>query len=105
MRVISKAKLRGFWEQPRFADSEQPLKTWFNVTSKARWTSFADVKADYGVNVDLAHGKYVFDIKGNTYRLVCVIDFVQHGVLVLWVGTHLDYDRLCARDGARLKQL
>ena len=59
----------------------------------------------YGAHVDLAHGKYVFDIKGNAYRLVCVIDFVRHGVLVLWVGTHREYDELNRRGGAKLKQL
>jgi mRNA interferase HigB len=55
--------------------------------------------------VDLAHGKYVFDIGGNKYRLVCSIDFVRHGVLVLWVGTHAEYDELNKRGGERLKAL
>jgi hypothetical protein len=43
--------------------------------------------------------------RGNPYRLVCVIDFVRHGVLVLWIGTHAEYDRLNGNDGAGLKAL
>ena len=105
MRIVSRRKLREFWESPGRSDSEAALCTWFDVASAARWAGHVDVKRDYGGNVDLAHGKYIFDIRGNRYRLVCVIDFVRHGVLVLWIGTHSEYDRLNRNDGAGLKAL
>ena len=105
MRIVSRRKLREFWETPGRSDSEAALRTWFDVVSSARWTNFADVKRTYGGNVDLAHGRYIFDIRGNRYRLVCVIDFVRHGVLILWIGTHAEYDRLNRYDGAGLKAL
>ncbi|MEA2738856.1 MAG: mRNA interferase HigB [Acetobacteraceae bacterium] len=105
MRVISRRRLKEFWETPGRADSQPALRTWFDVASKAQWTSFADVKRDYGVNVDLAHGKFVFDINSNRYRLICLIDFVRHGVLVLWIGTHSEYDQLNRRGGKGLKEL
>jgi mRNA interferase HigB len=105
VRVVSRRTLREHWQMPGRQSSEQPLKTWYNVVANAEWKTHSDVKADYGVNVDLAHGKYVFDIKANHYRLVCVIDFVRHGVLVLWVGTHQEYDELTKRNGEKLKQL
>lgn len=47
----------------------------------------------------------MFDIKANDYRLICVIDFVRHGVLVLWIGTHKEYDALNERKGEKLRQL
>lgn len=97
--------LREFWGRPGRGDSEPALRTWFDVARKARWSSLADVKADFGGKVDLAHGKFVFDIKGNAYRLVCLIDFPRHGILVLWVGTHAEYDDLNKRGGERLRQL
>lgn len=105
MRLISRGFLRDYWEQPRNRDSEGPLKTWADVVKAARWASHNDVKADYGANVDLAYGRYVFNIGGNRYRLICSIDFVRHGVLTLWVGNHDEYDDLCERDGKRLRQL
>lgn len=105
MRIVSRRKLREFWETPGRTDSEAALRTWFDVVSAARWTGHSDVKKDYGGNVDLAHRKYIFDIRGNRYRLVCVIDFVRHGVLVLWIGNHNEYDRLNRNDGAGLKAL
>lgn len=104
MRVVSRKLLRAYWEQPGRRDSEEPLKIWFNVTRKAEWASLADVKKDHP-SADLAHGRYVFDIKGNTYRLIGSIDFVRHGVLILWVGTHREYDELMKNDGRKFKQL
>jgi mRNA interferase HigB len=102
---VSRRKLREHWDTPGRGQSEQPLKTWYSVAVKARWTTFADVKADFGAGVDLVYGKYVFDIKGNDYRLICEIDFTRHGVLVLWIGTHMEYDELNKHKGKKLKQL
>jgi len=105
LRIVSRRRLKEFWETPGRSDAATALRTWFDVVSKARWTSLNDIKKDYGSGVDLAHGKFVFDIKGNRYRLVCSIDFVRHGVLVLWIGTHSEYDRLNDRGGKGLKEL
>lgn len=104
MRVVSRRLLQEFWERPGRQDSEQQLKTWFNIIRKAAWSNFEDVKKDHR-SVDVAHGRYVFDIKGNTYRLICSIDFVRHGVLTLWVGPHGEYDELMKGDGRKFKRL
>lgn len=105
MRVVSRRLLREFWSKPGQKDSETPLKTWLNVAENARWTSYNDVKASFGANVDLAHGFYIFDIGSNKFRLICKIDFIRHGVLTLRVCTHSEYDELCAKGGKRLQQL
>ena len=105
MRVISRGKLRDFWQQRAYRDSKLSLETWYDVTHAARWTTHDDVKRDFGARVDLAYGLYVFDIHGNSYRLVCRVDFFRHGVLTLWVGTHNEYELLCRNGGRGLKKL
>lgn len=105
VRVVSRRKLREHWETQGREDSEQSLKTWYSVVSKAEWKTYDDIKAAYGAKVDLAHGKNVFNVKANDYRLSCVVDFVRHGVLVLWIGTYKEYDTLNQRKGERLRQL
>ena len=75
-----------------------------DVASKARRASFAELKRAYGAKVDLAHGKYVSDINGNHRRLIGAIGSVRHGALVLWIGTHLDHDRLNQRGGKGMKK-
>jgi mRNA interferase HigB len=36
----------------------------------------------------------VFNIKGNSYRLVASVDFEKSIVWIKWIGTHKDYDRI-----------
>ena len=38
--------------------------------------------------------KVIFNIKGNTYRLVIKAKYQNGVVLVEWVGTHAEYDKL-----------
>lgn len=98
MRVISVRRLREFWESGH-PEAELPMRTWYSQVETARWKNYPDVKADYGKHVDLIYGKYIFDVAGNDYRVICYIDFERHGVLIRWVGTHYEYDKLNERGG------
>lgn len=93
MRVISKARLRQFWESPAHADSEGSLRAWYthvNSTSVA-WHSWADVKEDFP-SASLVGRCIVFNIGGNKYRLVCRILYASQKVFILSVMTHAKYD-------------
>ena len=94
MRVISRRKLREFWE--RYPDAEQPLKAWFSEASNAEWNNFAEVRQMYG-SADRVGERIVFNIGGNKYRLVVLADFRRHGLLIRFVGTHKDYDAIDVR--------
>jgi mRNA interferase HigB len=43
MRIISRAALRDFWED--YPETEQTLKTWFQITKAADWDSPIEVKS------------------------------------------------------------
>lgn len=94
MRVISKARLRQFWQSPGHIDSEGPLKAWYNhVNHKTvEWHSWGDVKADYS-SASIVGNCVVFNIGGNKYRLVVRILYVSQKVFVLKVMTHPEYDK------------
>lgn len=93
MRVISKARLREFWEQPGRGDAEGPLRAWHShVCSKSVvWKSWGDVKAAFGT-VSIVGNCIVFNIGGNKYRLITRIVYVSQKVFVLKVMTHAEYD-------------
>jgi mRNA interferase HigB len=94
MRIIARKTLKDFWEQ--HADAEQPLKAWFHETRAADWKSFSDIKADYR-SADLLPGnRVVFNIKGNTYRLIVRIHFNTRIVFIRFIGTHAAYDKVDA---------
>lgn len=41
---------------------------------------------------------YVFNIKGNDFRLIVVIKFTIRTVLIRFIGTHAEYDRIDAKN-------
>src|SRR5262245_43316775 len=94
MRVISKARLRRFWESPGRRDAEGPLRAWHtHVNSKTvSWHSWGQVKADFG-SASLVGTCVIFNIGGNKYRLVTRILYPSHKVFILKVMTHAEYDQ------------
>lgn len=94
MRVISKARLKQFWQSSGRRDAEGPLRAWYtHVNSKTvAWRSWGDVKAAFG-NASLVGNCVVFNIGGNKYRLITRILYVSQKVFVLKVMTHDEYDR------------
>jgi mRNA interferase HigB len=93
MNVIAKRTLREFWERhPRAAI---PLRTWHVLVSRAVWNSPSDVKGQFGRSVDfVADNRIIFDIGGNKFRLVVHVDYAMRRVLVKFVGTHAEYDKI-----------
>ena len=95
MRIISRKSLREFWEQ--HPDARQPLQAWYEDVKRAEWRSPADIKNVYRNASFLADNRVVFNIKGNNYRLIVVVQY-DHGILYIrFVGTHRDYDGIDAR--------
>ena len=94
MRVLARKTLKDFWE--KHADAEQPLKAWFHETTAAHWASFTEIKARYGAADALPENRVVFNIKGNTYRLIVHIHYHTGIVFIRFIGTHAEYDRIDA---------
>jgi mRNA interferase HigB len=93
VQIIAKSTLRTFWErEPR---SEMPLTTWYRMVGKAAWSGPTDVKAAFGATVDfVGDNRAIFDIGGNKYRLVAHIAYRHKRVLIKFVGTHKEYDKI-----------
>ena len=93
-RIFAKSTLRIFWElQP---DSEQYLKTWFDTAMNSGWKSPNEVKQTYANASILKDGRVVFNIKGNTYRLVTKLNFEKQWIFIRFIGTHEEYDKIDA---------
>jgi mRNA interferase HigB len=90
MRIISIKKIRYFWNSPEHPGAESPLKAWCQTVKSCDWTCFADVRKTFGT-ADPVGCKVVFDIGGNKYRLIAVIDYVGHKLFVRHVLDHKEY--------------
>lgn len=95
MQVIALRTLRQFWR--RHPQAEGPVRAWYAVVSRAQWSGPADVKRQFGTTVDfIGDNRIVFDISGNKYRLVVHVAYSFRRVLVKFVGTHAEYDKIDA---------
>ncbi|MBK9301248.1 MAG: type II toxin-antitoxin system HigB family toxin [Bacteroidetes bacterium] len=94
MRVIAKKILREFWII--HTDCEEQLKSWFQECSKAEWKNLNEVKAEYPSASILVDNRVVFNIKGNSYRLIVKINFDYQMIWIRFVGTHAEYDKINA---------
>lgn len=95
MQIIARRTLKLFWE--RHATAERPLKAWFAMVQAATWTGPADVKRQFGATADfIADNRVIFDIAGNKYRIVVHVAYPFQRVLIKFVGTHAEYDKVNA---------
>lgn len=84
MRVIAISTLKVFWES--HPNSEQALKEWYAKARRANWSSLNDIRKDFNSVDYVGNQRYVFNIKGNHYRLVVAVKFTPKLVYIRFVG-------------------
>lgn len=96
MRIVSHRKLKDFFETQGREDSKIALERWYHITKSADWKGLNDIRRDFPATDYVGNQHYVFNIKGNSYRLIVVIKFIMGYVYVRFVGTHEEYDKIDA---------
>ena len=94
MVIISKTILHAFIRQ--HPDVENALNKWYEDTKEADWKNFSELKKTFNSADSVGNDRYVFDIKGNQYRIVALVFFKVRTVFVLFIGTHQEYDKIKA---------
>ena len=93
MQVIARRTLKEFWA--RHSHTAGPIRSWFAITAKAQWASSAEIKRQFGATVDfVGDNRVIFDLGGNKFRLIVHVSFAFGRVLVKFIGTHAEYDRI-----------
>ncbi len=92
MRVITFRKILEF--SILYVDADVALREWYKKTQKANWSCFADIKRSFNSVDSVGNSRYVFNIKGNNYRLVAIVLFKMKTVYIRYIGTHRDYERV-----------
>ena len=94
MRVVAKSTLVKFWSQPRHADSQGALQSWYDEAIKANWRTPQNIKDQYSSASICASNRVVFNIAGNKYRLVVEMQYRAGIAWVKFAGTHARYDQI-----------
>jgi mRNA interferase HigB len=95
VRIIKEQFLRNAAEQ--YPKAAKYLAAWTTVVRAAAWRSKAELRGSYGSAdvVQVRSGKPVilFNVCGNTYRLIVAIHFNSQMAYTLRFLTHAEYDR------------
>ncbi len=89
MHVISRKKLLDAAAQ--HGDLAAPLDAWYRIAKKAEWRSLDDIRKIFP-SADRAGIYTVFNIKGNTFRLIAEVNYKTGRLYIRQVLTHAEYD-------------
>lgn len=92
MRIFTEQAMKEFTE--RNPSSKTALQVWCKVVRKSEWRSLSDIKDTFNSVDYVGNQRFVFNIKGDEYRLVAVVKFSIGFVYIRFIGTHNDYDKI-----------
>jgi len=92
MRIVTYKRILEF--SIKHADSENPLNFWYHTVTANKWENINDLRQDFNTVNYVGNHRFVFNIKGNNYRLVTIISFNAKKVYIRFIGTHPEYDKI-----------
>lgn len=92
MKIIDSEKLEKFIR--KHADADKAIQKWLQICEAADWKSHSDLKNDFLSADYVGNSRYVFNIKGNNYRIVAVVTFFAGRMVIRFIGTHPEYDKI-----------
>jgi mRNA interferase HigB len=98
LRIISCKKL--IEAAQKHGDLDGPLDAWYKITKQASWGSIVDVRRTFST-ADSVENCTVFNIKGNSYRLIAWVNYNSQKVFIRQVLTHAEYDEEGWKDDCR----
>jgi len=76
----------------RHAGLGPPLDAWYRIAKKAQWISLEDVRQTLPSADGV--GKFtVFNIKGNSFRIIVEVNFKTGRIYIRHVLTHAEYTK------------
>ncbi|WP_367913710.1 type II toxin-antitoxin system HigB family toxin [Leadbetterella sp. DM7] len=92
MKIANKHILTSFAR--KHADAIKPINKWIQVMERYDFRNHNELKIFFPAADYVGNERYVFNIKGNRYRLVVLVVFAGDKVQVRFCGTHAEYDKI-----------
>lgn len=71
--------------------------SWHEEVEKATWNSPNELKLQFQNASIVTAKRVVFNIHGNSFRLIVDIEYRLKIVFIVWFGTHKQYDLIDAK--------
>ncbi len=91
MRILGLPLLEAF--KTDHANSRGQLDAWRMEVEQENWETSQDIKRRYPSADFLSDNRIIFNIKGNSYRLIVKVRYQNRIVIVEWIGTHAEYSK------------
>jgi mRNA interferase HigB len=92
MHIISHKKLKEYFLKE--VNSKVALQDWYKRAKKAEWENYSDLKNTFNSADNVGNNRYVFNVKGNHYRIVAIVRFSIKRIYIRWLGNHSEYDKI-----------
>lgn len=96
MRMVSYGVVREFIR--KHPDSSVSLSSWFRKLARKKPAGFHELKRAFSGVDYVGNNRYVFNIKGNKYRVVAIVLFGPQKVFIRFIGTHAQYDKINCKE-------
>lgn len=95
MRTVTLKTIKDFYA--KHSNAKIPLLSWYYEVQRGQWSNLSDIKQVFNSVDYVGNDRFVFNIKGNNYRLVTIVIFASKKVYTRFVGTHSEYDEINAK--------
>lgn len=92
MRIFTEERIKEYYNQ--HPNCRVALQDWVIRVKRAEWRNFADIKATFNTADYAGNQHYVFDIKGNDFRLIAIVRFTIKYVYIRFIGTYEEYSKI-----------
>lgn len=92
MIVITRSTITTFIKE--HATASEALRRWYDIVTDTDWHNLRDIQNDFNHVDYVGNDRYVFNIKGNDFRLVAMIHFDIRTLYIRFIGTHSAYDKI-----------
>jgi mRNA interferase HigB len=92
MVIITKKTIQNYGQN--HTDAIDALNDWYIRVALADWSNLNALKKDFPSCDYVGNDRYVFNIKGNRYRLIAIIHFDIRTIYIRFIGTHAEYDKI-----------
>lgn len=100
MHIITRRTLIEYADQN--AQVRDELNTWYHIVKQAEWSDLNDLHSDIPSADLIGDNHYVFNVKGNHYRLIALVFFPTKRVYIRGIFTHAEYSKLSKNDILKL---
>ena len=92
MQILNKELIEKFIRKN--VSSANAVTRWVEMMEQLTFSNHNELKSIFPSVDYIGKSRYVFNIKGNDYRLVAVVLFTMKTVTVCFIGAHSEYDKV-----------